>query len=189
MIIRKVCTGWSGDITADTITTTILVDEPKTLTAIWKNDYVQLYALIAGLLGLAVITSVTVVKIRRRAPRVFATATMVEQEEFAKISPVPTTNMEFSSSDISVLMNALKDKGNLMRGKAAEALYKIGNAAVPALISALNDKDHYVRLKAAEVLGEIGNKTAISPLIDVMNDKDQSVRNAASEALKKITAV
>jgi len=70
LIIRQVCTGWSGDSTATTPTTTILMDKPKAVTANWRTDYVQLYILIGGVLGFAGVVSalVTLIIRRRRAP-------------------------------------------------------------------------------------------------------------------------
>jgi hypothetical protein len=48
MIIRQVFNGWSGDYTGDTASSSVIMDQPKTVTAGWKNDYLQLYILIIG---------------------------------------------------------------------------------------------------------------------------------------------
>src|ERR1700731_3105450 len=54
------------------------------------------------------------------------------------------------------LTEALRDTGLGVRGSAAEALGKIGPAAVPLLTEALRDADSGVRVHAAAALGEIG---------------------------------
>ena len=48
-IVRKVFTKWSGDSTATSPSTTIQMDEPKTVTANWRDDYLFLYILIGGI--------------------------------------------------------------------------------------------------------------------------------------------
>ena|GEM_PF-1393261 len=69
-IVRKVFTKWSGDSTATSPSTTIQMDEPKTVTANWRDDYLFLYILIGGIVvvvggGSAFIISTT----RGRKPR------------------------------------------------------------------------------------------------------------------------
>jgi uncharacterized repeat protein (TIGR02543 family) len=46
MIVRQVFNGWSGDLTGDTASASVTMDQPKTVTANWKNDFLQLYILI-----------------------------------------------------------------------------------------------------------------------------------------------
>lgn len=53
IIVRKVFTNWSGDSTAMVSNATILMDEPKTVTANWRNDYLYLYVMIAGIIVVA----------------------------------------------------------------------------------------------------------------------------------------
>lgn len=64
-IVRKVFTDWSGDFGATTPTANILMNEPKTITASWRTDYVQLYALIGGVVLVVVGGSALVVSQRR----------------------------------------------------------------------------------------------------------------------------
>lgn len=47
--VRKVFTGWSGDLTAAASTKTIVMDQPKTVTATWHDDYLYPYLTGAGL--------------------------------------------------------------------------------------------------------------------------------------------
>lgn len=69
-IVRQVFTGWSGDLTETTSTAAILMDRPKTVTANWRNDYLQLYILIGGIVVVVGAVSASVILIRRRrAPR------------------------------------------------------------------------------------------------------------------------
>jgi HEAT repeat protein len=71
---------------------------------------------------------------------------------------------------------------------AAEALGRIGPAAVPALIEALRSPEPAVRRKAAEVLGRMGPdaKDATAELIRLLDDPDESVRKAATRTLGRI---
>ncbi len=68
-IIRQVFTGWSGDSTATTPTATIIMDEPKSVTANWRTDYTQLYITIGGavILAAAASAAVAILVMRRRA--------------------------------------------------------------------------------------------------------------------------
>ncbi len=75
------------------------------------------------------------------------------------------------------------------RASAAEALVKIGEAAVEPLAAALKDSNasESVRACAAKALGQIGNPRAIEPLIEALNDSDwRWVRPSVVEALVKI---
>jgi len=73
-----------------------------------------------------------------------------------------------------------------VRWKAAEALSKIGNPAVPLLIATLQHPDDDVRWKAAIALGEISNPDAIGPLIALFSDEDRFVRSRAAQAVSMI---
>ena len=82
------------------------------------------------------------------------------------------------------LMGALAgDQYSGIRWKAAEALARIGQPAVPKLIEALGNPDADVRWKAAITLGEIGDPRGIVPLIGLLSDKDRFVRSRATYAL------
>ena len=82
------------------------------------------------------------------------------------------------------LISALTgDQYSGIRWKAAEALAKIGEPAVPSLIAALDHPDEGVRWKAAITLGEIGDQRGIIPLISLLSDTDRFVRSRAAYAL------
>ena len=71
---------------------------------------------------------------------------------------------------------------------AAEALGRIGAAAVPALVESLQNPDAAVRLKAIEVLGRMGDdaKDAVPQLVRLLDDPDLNVRKAAARTLGRI---
>jgi hypothetical protein len=82
---------------------------------------------------------------------------------------------------IGPLMEVLTgDQYSSIRWKAAEALSKIGSAAVVPLITALSHRNDDVRWKAAIALGEIGDVRAIGPLIDLLKDDDRFIKGRAA---------
>ncbi len=46
-IIQKALAGWSGDSTSTSTSVTIVMDGPKTVVASWRDEYIQLYILLA----------------------------------------------------------------------------------------------------------------------------------------------
>ncbi|MEA1958572.1 MAG: hypothetical protein U9N44_02710 [Chloroflexota bacterium] len=69
-IVRKVCTGWSGDINSSTSQATVYMDRPMAVVATWRNDYSQLYMLIGGIIGVTAIGAGFFIRRRRRRNRV-----------------------------------------------------------------------------------------------------------------------
>jgi len=67
-IIRQVFTGWSGDFSATTPSASVTMNGPKTITANWRTDYMQLYMIIGGVLVLlgGIAAGVTIMLVRRR---------------------------------------------------------------------------------------------------------------------------
>jgi HEAT repeat protein len=100
--------------------------------------------------------------------------------ELAKREPAPY-------EAIPALIIALKDD-DVVSSHAATALAKIGPAALPFLIQALRDKDDSLRARAAETLGYFGSdaKLALSALLNAANDPDWGVRMAVVSALGKL---
>ena len=88
------------------------------------------------------------------------------------------------SERIRELIERLGSTDPGVRRHAAEALGRIGPAAVPALIRALKDRHHLVRSSAAHALGGLGPAT-LPALIRALKDKDKGVRQHAAQALKK----
>jgi hypothetical protein len=67
-IVRRIFTGWSGDLTDNSTESALTMDSPKVITANWRTDFVQLYILIGGVVILAgVVTAVIIVRRRQRA--------------------------------------------------------------------------------------------------------------------------
>lgn len=71
------------------------------------------------------------------------------------------------------------------RETVAEALGRIGPAAVPALVSALQRPEAEARLQAIEVLGRMGPdaKDAVAELTRMLDDPDLRIRKAAARTL------
>jgi len=64
-IVRKVFSGWSGDSTATTSSATILLDEPKSVTANWRDDYLYVYIIIGGIIVVVGVGSALVISTTR----------------------------------------------------------------------------------------------------------------------------
>ncbi len=73
-------------------------------------------------------------------------------------------------------------------GKAAEALARIGSAAVSPLIKALKDEHYLIRAGAADALGRIGPAaaSAIAALAEALRDERMIVRASAAKALGRM---
>jgi HEAT repeat protein len=71
---------------------------------------------------------------------------------------------------------------------AADALGRIGSAAVPELVQALENSDPAVREKAVNVLGRMGPEAAaaVPSLVQLLHDPDLSVRKATARTLGQI---
>jgi len=111
-----------------------------------------------------------------------------------KIYPDWATGAEFKSQ-VSELVSALRDPGQLVREMATGALWwKIADwpnsteakAQVPEFISALKDKDSKVREAAAKTLGIIVDYRAVEPLIAALKDGSVNVAEEATRALGEI---
>lgn len=100
---------------------------------------------------------------------------------------------------IKPLIDALKDKDDVVRSMARDALINIASRwkindiyAVEPLIEAFKDEDEFVRAWSAmalgyiAALGKINNPRIIESLHALLNDKDSDVRDMADEALGRI---
>ena len=88
--------------------------------------------------------------------------------------------------DVVGLIKALSYKDIDVQLKAVKTLIKIGEPAVKPLTQALKDRDEDVRGRAAVILGQIGDARAVEHLTQVLKDKDPDVRREAKIALEKI---
>jgi HEAT repeat protein len=71
---------------------------------------------------------------------------------------------------------------------AADALGRIGPAAVPELIATLRSTNSEARLQATQVLARMGSdaKEAVPELIRLLDDPDERIRKAATRTLGRI---
>ncbi len=71
---------------------------------------------------------------------------------------------------------------------AADALARIGPAAVPTLMKALESPEPYVRTRAAQAMARMGPEAsaAVPGLTRALRDQDPDVRRAAARALGQI---
>jgi HEAT repeat protein len=72
------------------------------------------------------------------------------------------------------------------RNAAAEALGRLGAAALPGLLGLLSEAPAPLRKLSADVLGETGEARAAPALIAALEDSEVNVRAAAAEALGKL---
>src|SRR5262249_34063989 len=72
--------------------------------------------------------------------------------------------------------------------EAAEALRRLGQAAVPGLIRALKDEEWRVRTRAAVALGLLGAeaRAAVPALVEALLEEDKYLRSHAAAALGKV---
>jgi HEAT repeat protein len=117
---------------------------------------------------------------------------------------------------VEPLIAVLRDENEDVRGRAVEALGRIGDAravepliaalrdgkggffakyaleqirawpAVEPLIAALRDKNEDVRRNAAEALGEMDDGRAIVPLIAALRDENEDVRRSVEHVLGRM---
>lgn len=93
---------------------------------------------------------------------------------------------EIGEPAVPALINALRNKDQLVRCGAIEALGNIADSgAIPVLIDVLKDDNEYVRSNAVEALGKIEDSRAVPVLITSLKDKHGEVRRRAAYALGK----
>lgn len=96
----------------------------------------------------------------------------------------------YGSAALAGLLARLEDPDWAVRGCAAEALGRIGDArAVTGLLARLEDPDWAVRGRAAEALGHVGDVGAVAGLLARLEDEEPSVRRRATEALGRVDGV
>lgn len=93
------------------------------------------------------------------------------------------------ASAVEPLIGALHDGTDDVRGAAAGALIRMGDAAVEPLVAATKDADRNVRLYTAGALKYIGDLRAIDALRNLTLDEDADVRSVAEDAIDTIQMV
>ncbi|MCZ6676829.1 MAG: HEAT repeat domain-containing protein [Candidatus Poribacteria bacterium] len=93
-----------------------------------------------------------------------------------------------SAAPVSLLIEALRNEVEEVRGNAVMLLVQMGQLAVPALTQALSDEDVKVRQHAIWALSEIGedSKAAVPALIKALRDEEVEVRASAAAAFGQI---
>ncbi|MDD1675097.1 MAG: HEAT repeat domain-containing protein [Methanomicrobiales archaeon] len=90
------------------------------------------------------------------------------------------------NSDIDGLIKALNHRDFTVQWQAAEALGKLGPAAVDRLIGSLHHPSREVRLGIIEALGEIRDYRTVPTLLPLLKDESGEVRWATTLALGEI---
>jgi uncharacterized repeat protein (TIGR02543 family) len=67
-LVRQIFDGWTGDLTGTAPDASVSMDSPRTITAAWHTDYVQLFILIAVILVIAGIV-ITIILVRRKGTK------------------------------------------------------------------------------------------------------------------------
>lgn len=97
LLIRQVFQGWSGDFTGDSSSTSITMNGPKSITAVWKTDYTQLYFVAGGgAIILGAIITLFVTKSRRKQALVRSVSETVKP----KPSKCPNCEAEIQPDDL-----------------------------------------------------------------------------------------
>ncbi|MGI6367340.1 MAG: HEAT repeat domain-containing protein [Anaerolineae bacterium] len=89
---------------------------------------------------------------------------------------------------IQVLGEHLTDV-QAVRGPAADALVRMGEAGTPVLLAALDSEDPGVRAIVSDALGDTGSHEAALALIDRLTDDVEAVRQAAVRGLVHLDEV
>jgi len=67
--VKYVFQGWTGDSSATTPQATVLMNSPKTVTALWTKDYTQFYTIIGAIAGIVIALIVALIVLLRRKPK------------------------------------------------------------------------------------------------------------------------
>ncbi|NEP94476.1 NACHT domain-containing NTPase, partial [Okeania sp. SIO2F5] len=108
----------------------------------------------------------------------------VERLELPVLVKVKLAGLTKSDVAIRRLIPLLEHSNFFVRGRAAEALGKIGSETViPELVQSLEDSDSYVRSRAAFALSKIGSETAIEALIQLRKKSDSDEHSSSETAI------
>jgi HEAT repeat protein len=84
------------------------------------------------------------------------------------------------------LVRALSDEDSMTSSLAANALIKIGTAAVPSLIEAVKTGKQSQRIHALRALAEIKDHRAIPVMMQVMQEDSALLQHWAQEGLERL---
>ncbi len=89
-------------------------------------------------------------------------------------------------SAVGPLVGALSDGDSMVASLAANALVKIGSAAVPSLIDAVKRGPQSQRIHALRALAEIRDHRAIPIMMQVMQEDSALLQHWAQEGLERL---
>lgn len=98
------------------------------------------------------------------------------------VKKIPYLEITFNTSNVSLLLVALKDSSKAIRIAAVEKIAILkDHSALEPLISLLKDEEYVVRRGAIKALGELKDRRAVADLIDILKkcDFDPVCSNAA----------
>jgi HEAT repeat protein len=84
------------------------------------------------------------------------------------------------------LIRALSDEDSMVGSLAANALVKIGGAAVPSLIEVVKGGIQWARIHALRALAEIHDQRAIPVMMKVMEEDSALLQHWAKEGLERL---
>lgn len=84
------------------------------------------------------------------------------------------------------LVRALSDADSMVGSLAANALVRIGGAAVPSLIEVVKNGRQSARINALRALSEIKDHRAIPIMMKVMEEKSSLLQHWAQEGLERL---
>lgn len=87
---------------------------------------------------------------------------------------------------VAPLVHALSDEDSMVGSLAANALVKIGGAAVPPLIEAVKNGVQSQRIHALRALAEIKDHRAIPIMMQVMQEDSALLQHWAQEGLERL---
>ena len=87
---------------------------------------------------------------------------------------------------IQPLIQALSDEDRMVGNLAANALARIGSAAVPSLIEAVKRAPQSARIHALRALAEIRDHRAIPVMMQVMGEDSALLQHWAKEGLERL---
>jgi HEAT repeat protein len=91
-----------------------------------------------------------------------------------------------ATPSVEALIAHLSSHNDGVRVKARHSLVAMGKTALPPLIDALKNRNNLMRWEAAKALGEIGDPEAAPSLVKALEDEEFDVRWLAAEGLIKM---
>ena len=143
------------------------------------------------LIGLALVAITGCGGISSEPPRKVEEAAITAMEQAAKtqIHSGNAPRIEPSTPGVTATSPKIRPRDEFTVDEtAADALARIGPAAVPQVLAMLQHSDPQLRARAAKILSRIGpeSKPAVPLLIALLNDGDEDVRKSAAHALGQI---